>query len=370
MFQFPDPKYGRNFLRILQTINPTYAIETCKPFADFPKITEQKGYPRRVNPTKRTVALAVFRANSRLVKELGSISDCLYETDRIEIGRRLDYSRWINFVELASSTRWSEISIDIMSLLEEARQLAPDLPAPLDDIQALQPSDRIKDDLLDSLAQWLQNLPAKIQEKSRQLIATTLTAVLRASNFQVARNIILARLPLFVVLGSSDSESTSLLDLLQMISLKTASSTGNASVDKQTFLDRLNNQLAMLQFSGLTLQIDASPTAAVSLMLDGKSLSIVPKKPLATLRQLQATACLAIAFSRVVNKAEPILLFTGPEQSLPHALHKELADFVIDTAQTCQCLYSWSDSDIFQNNIAGRRYTAADFIKPKEQQVS
>lgn len=366
LFRFPHPKYGHNFLRILQTINPTYAIETIKPFADFPQITVQNGYQRRVNPTKRTVALAVFIANSHLVKELGNISDWLYETDRIEIGRRLDYSRWINFVELASSTRWSEISIDIKSLLEQVRQSAPEFPAPLGDIQALQPTDRIKDDLLDNLAQWLQRLPAKLQESSQQLIATTITAVMRAAHFQVACNIVRTRLPLFVVLGSFDPDSASLHDLLQLISNKTESAGRKISADKQIFLDGLNDQLATLQFSGMRLRVDDSSTG-VLLLIDGHPVQLLPDKPLAKLKQMQATTYLAMAFSKVVNKAEPILLFAGPEQSLPHALYKELADFVAHIAQTCQCLYSWSYSNIFSDDIAGRRHNAADFILPKEQ---
>ena len=77
----------------------------------------QNGHTRRINPAKRTIALAVFNATPDLVQELSSIGDWFYETDRIEVGRRFDYSRWINFVELASSTRWSEISSDIEDLL-------------------------------------------------------------------------------------------------------------------------------------------------------------------------------------------------------------------------------------------------------------
>ncbi len=182
LFQFTDqnrkdvPFLGKNFLRILQTINPTYELQTVKPFADFPKFTRQDGYTRRVIPTKRTVALAVFSATPKLVKELAAVSEWLYETDRIEVGRRLDYSRWINFVELASSTRWSEISADMLKLLGQAQRLTPNLATPpADIIQTLKPTDRIKNELQDQLAHWLQSLPSELWESSRQLIEATIT---------------------------------------------------------------------------------------------------------------------------------------------------------------------------------------------------
>jgi hypothetical protein len=77
---------------------------------------------------------------------------------------------------------------------------------------------------------------------------------------------------------------------------------------------------------------------------------------------MKAIACLAIAFSRTAYRTEPILLFTGPEQSLPGTFHSELADFIIKLSTTCQCLYSFSGTDIFPKDINGRRYSAEDLI--------
>jgi hypothetical protein len=59
-------------------------------------------------------------------------------------------------------------------------------------------------------------------------------------------------------------------------------------------------------------------------------------------------------------------LFDGPEQVLPSTLHRELADFVIDISNTCQCLYSFDEIDIFPNDITGRRYSAAELEMTKE----
>jgi hypothetical protein len=82
---------------------------------------------------------------------------------------------------------------------------------------------------------------------------------------------------------------------------------------------------------------------------------------------MQTKACLAVAFSRIAYKTEPILLFDEPEQALPSTLHGELADFVIDISNTCQCLYSFDEIDIFPKDITGRRYSAAELEMTKEQ---
>ncbi|MGB3209976.1 MAG: hypothetical protein WBB19_04640 [Desulforhopalus sp.] len=376
IFQFPEQKYGRSFLRIIQTINPTYAIKSLEPFSDFPKYSDQNGHTKRLNPAKRTVALAVFSATPSLVKELADVDDLLYETDRIEVGRRLDYSRWINFVELASSTRWSEISDDIQTLLNRTQHLVPDQASAVSDIiKDLKPVDRIKDTLQNQLVNWLQNLPPEIQKDSAQLIETTTTAVLRAEHFHAARNIVRNRLPLFVELGcpnptpdshqqqaviDANRDEASPQHLLDLISRRVESLGGTSNKEVQIFLNELNERLEALQFTDMSLRIDRTKTGDVQ--LTGDNLHYDDDEPLSSLRQMQAKACLAIAFSRTAYRTEPILLFTGPDQSLPDTLHGQLADFIINISNTCQCLYSFSGTDIFPKDIDGRRYRAEDLV--------
>jgi hypothetical protein len=362
IFQFPEQKDGRSFLRILQTINPTYVIKTLEPFSNFPKYTDQNGHTKRLTPAKRTVALAVFSATPSLVKELAEIDQLLYETDRIEVGRRLDYSRWINFVELASSTRWSEVSEDIQTLLNQTQHLAPDKTSPVSDIiKNLKTTDRIKDTLQDQLVSWLQNLPPEIQKNSAQLIETTTTAVLRAEHFHAARNIVRNRLPLFVELGCPNPASDADQHLLHLISRRAESLGGKSSKEEQLFINELNEQLETLQFNDMSLQIDKTATGDMQLTGDNLQ-SDHENQPLLLLRQIEAKACLAIAFSRTAYRTEPILLFTGPDQSLPDTLHKNLADFIMEISTTCQCLYTFSGADIFPEDINGRRYNAEDLI--------
>ena len=347
LFQFPGakgPEQGRNFLRILQTINPPYAVRTRDPFADLPGSIDQDGHTRRINPAKRTVALAVFNAPPTLVRKLTSIGEWFYETDRIEVGRRLDYSRWINFVELASSTRWSEISSEIEELSTKSSRIAPESSVPPSDLHTLKPTDRIIGQLPDTLVRWLHTLPQEMQKNCRQLIEETDTKIMRAVHFQTARDIVRTRLPLFVVLGT-DPELLSVDSLLQLISQRAHAGKEQSPGEARLFLDKLNEQLADLQFSGIRLQLEQITADLAHLSL---------------LQQMQAKAALAIAYSRIVCQSEPILLFAGPERQLPVDLHPELADFILDVSATCQCLCCYGEVNVFPINRAQKHYNGAE----------
>ena len=125
------------------------------------------------------------------------------------------------------------------------------------------------------------------------------------------------------------------------------------------FFEELNEQLTASKFSNMTVQLDRSSKGLLP-MIDGKPIQISKDEPLSTFRRMQATACLAVAFNRVANKTEPILLFAEPERTLPSTLHDELADFVINISKTCQCLYSFSDIDIFPTITDCKRYSATE----------
>lgn len=200
LLHYPDDGGRVLFLRTLTTINPRSFSRETGPFAELPPFIERRGLIRKIHPEKRTVALATFAATPDLVRDLAAVSPHLYETDRIEVGRRLDYTRWINFVEVASSTRWSEIAEGLQQLMNLAEKGMPEQTAYLaHSIASLQPSDRIKDGRDTILAEWLQALPTALTGNSRQLAENLLIAVLRAEHFRTARRIVEKRLPLFIV---------------------------------------------------------------------------------------------------------------------------------------------------------------------------
>jgi len=197
-FSLPGGFNRRGFLHALQTVNPPYVCRTQKPFAHYPLITRQGKYTKRVRPHRRTISFAIFVGNPHVVEELAAYTPDLYETDRIEVGRRLDYSRWVNFVELAGSTRWSEIedSINALVKIHEAT-LDPQLRASLNTLDG---TDRIVDGLLEDLAGWLRLLIEKGREE-KEKIDQLLFLVERQHHFSRAKKFIRQRLPVFHIVN-------------------------------------------------------------------------------------------------------------------------------------------------------------------------
>lgn len=240
-----DQTAGRHLLHAIQTVNPPYDCLEELPFRNYPaEIITDTGYRKRIQPFRRTIALAVFTSPPALVAELGSITDPLYETDRIEVGRRLDYSRWINFVELASSSRWSEVSADVQRLADAASLSVPRQKPVLHLIGEMKSTDRIKGDPLNLLDDWLTDL--RTCSADTDLIDSVMEKIRRAAFFADARRLVEKRMPLFLssnlekcigfsgeaqrsgseaqnrfaaimlvdLLGSSDSDVNNLLDSL------------------------------------------------------------------------------------------------------------------------------------------------------------
>jgi len=235
------------------------------------------------------------------------------------------------------------------------------------------PKDGIADaQASDQLARWLENLPEDFSDDSAELIETTLTAVRRADYFRKARTVVRVRMPLFVVIGSSPAEesteqpetaslqqdSASLAHLLQLIT-EWADVMGRISPNQErTFIRVLNEQLRELQPSAMMMRLVRS--SGELLLINDKPSPKATEGPLFSLRQMQAKACLAVALSRIVYKTEAILLFDEPEKGFPASLGRDLTDFVVKISKSSQCLYSYSEADIFPEDVEGRRYAAAE----------
>jgi hypothetical protein len=370
LFHFPDSTTDRNkFLNVLETINPPYSSKATKPFANHPKTIAQGNYRKKINPEKHTMAFSVFSSTPHLVKELATISPLLFEVDRIEVGRRLDYSRWVNFVELASSTRWSEISEDIKRLSNNSDIQVSKWPETLKRItDNLQPSDRITDDSMTQLANELQSLPSDVTESSKHLIYTTLETILRADYFKKARTLVKKRLPLFVTIDGFHSRATTLplrdnaqpapekrtgpvYILLELVSEKLKSRQAASPVSADTLIKDINKELSNCSFSCVDLHLLQT---AKNLILQS-----LPT-PMPFLTYLQISACLAIAVSRTLYQTNPILLFDRAEHHVPQASHEELANFILSIASTCQCLYTFGKVDIFSKKTPAQRYSSKD----------
>lgn len=216
-FQLPEDFNKEGFFRTVQSINPLCSLKEDKIFQNYPTIVRQGKYQKRVRPEKRTIAFAIFIAQPDMVRDLAKITWHLYEADRVEVGRRLDYSRWVNFIEIASSTRWSEVSERIIQLAEEHPHLLSDQLKR--ELITLKKTDRVEEDLMKSLSGWLQGLKSNLSQESTDLIDELLFDVNRQKDFKVAKGLVRKKLPHFY-LAEKNADVEKLADHLSSVEKK------------------------------------------------------------------------------------------------------------------------------------------------------
>lgn len=201
-FALPQDFNRTGFLRALQTIKPPYDCHEQQPFKDYPLITRQGKYQKRVRPNRRTIAFTIFTAEPDLVLQLSALSPDLYETDRIEVGRRMDNTRWINFVEIASSTRWSEVQQQILALMAQFSE--PSLEGLYETLSTLKGTDRLKGELREQVDEWLGKTADRVNDAERRERVEQLRFIVqREIHFDRAKEMIVAYLPYFHIIDSS-----------------------------------------------------------------------------------------------------------------------------------------------------------------------
>ncbi len=323
-FHFSNPVEGTHFLRALQTLHPLTSCSTTLPFQDLPHFEERGGYTRHIQPSKRTIALGVFAATAEIVGELGELDQNLYETDRIEIGRRFDYSRWMNFVELSSSNRWKDVGEQFKELLEFRPQLNQQIALDaLDFTNSLKGSDRVKGEIAEKLVLFLQNLDESC--KNLDLYHETLELIHRADHFQTAREILFRRLPLLIYFNSQGSIDSPV------------------STQLPSELNQHHNELYQyMEREGIE-----TPKA------NGNTI----------LARIKSGVELAISTSVIASRMPPIFLFDAPEISAPQADYNPLKDYIISIAKDYQCFYHCHNGDFFSPDQARKNYTSEDLKK-------
>ena len=194
---------AQSLFKVLQSINPPYSFESFNPFRNLPLKKSGHLYARQIIPYKNTAAIAIFSATSDLVKELAEIDPALYEIDRIEIGRRRDFSRWINFIELSSSTRWSEIESTVTDLLtcltHDAALAIKRLKITTKDLHS---TDRIKGVIATEIRERLEELRCFVPGDKLRQLDQCIQAVDRAKHFMQAKEIVEKHLPHFLTIPS------------------------------------------------------------------------------------------------------------------------------------------------------------------------
>lgn len=196
---FGPPHSGKShLLRALQALNPPYDISRERPLDNHPPTWHQGDYSRRVFPQKKTAVFMIFSAEPKHVAVLGQIDPDLIETDRIEVGRRLDYSRWTSFVEISASARWSEIA-ESMQRLHAGFAGRSDLPDS-SFLTRLDPADRLKGEAADNCLRWLHAIEPLVVPNDRETYQRCLTEAGRRGRFLLAEKQVAEWLPLTLYL--------------------------------------------------------------------------------------------------------------------------------------------------------------------------
>ncbi len=347
----------RALVDALATINPPYQCREVEPFGDLPRQISRQGRTRRIVPHKRTIAIGVFNSNPDLVQELAKISPVLYETDLIEVGRRLDYSRWINFIELASSTRWSEIAAEVDALLTTGG-LDPGSAGQLRRLtETLAPTDRIKGELMTELAACLEAATTGAATDERDRLIDLLHRVLRARHFTKARAVVEKRLPLLAALDLGRLRSWRLRRLssgpqaclppalsLLIETFERTLHASNATAANQ-LLHRLQRELDR-QGATPTLRVQRHQQMLTVEIIaaDGRQRPVDESTPLE-----RFTVCcrLLVALSTVLLGNRPILLLSLPSRENTPEDHDGLTGRITELADSCQCLCVSTGTHLF-----------------------
>lgn len=214
-----DPNASRAILEYLSTIRPLTA-GSLRHLQDSAGLSYREGaHTRRVIPHKKTAAITVFTADPPLVKILAELDSDLFETDRIEVGRRLDHSRWMNFVEIPSSSRWKEIKPIVNRLLTHlaGHKTGLDLSSLRELISPLKDTDRMRrgldERLLDAMHPIAPQVPSPLEKEYTEAIKL----IQRNQRFSRAKEKVFKALPYFILL--TPVKRTGQKDLHQSITL-------------------------------------------------------------------------------------------------------------------------------------------------------
>jgi len=340
-------------LKALQALNPAYDIERVRPFADHPLVWHQHGYLRKVIPWKKTAGYLVFSARPEQVVRLAEIDFDLIETDRIEIGRRLDNSRWISFVELAASSRWREIAGDMMVL---RLAIANGADGPESGFFAgLRESDRLQGDLAAQCLAWLESVQPFVGAEQKERYGRCLHHITRRQRFFKAEESVARELPLTLyhhpetvpppVLPLGElrpdrlrGKASPVTDLLSRIYPRSTSSHPGVR------LEQLQAEAAM-QLAPLVKLFHENGWPIPALRSDDRQVYFtnIPKTVL--YRRLYQIGLICI-LAQLCHAVRPVLLLDCCDHGLGHAEKLEIIRFLQGLGSWCQIVVATADETV------------------------
>lgn len=347
-----------HLLQALQALNPVYDIRREQPFADHPAIWNQGPYSRKVIPDKKTAVFMVFSAEPEQVLELEKIDSELIETDRIEVGRRLDYSRWITFVEISGATRWSEIAEE-MGALRAGIAERTDLPAAaVQDafFKEMSGVDRLKGAVADDCLHWLEAIGLLIRDGERHIYQRCLHGVGRVRRFAEARNVAAAMLPLTICLRPGNGLHSlydypdifnaenhqivnPVMSLLRLVCAKYSlfeAGDGQDSVLTEG-MNRVARSLQIFQEVGL---------GRIAIRGERKRLHIDGLKLGSGLEERLSLIAVICLLAELASGHRPLLLLEGFDRGLSSAQNRKMAEWLQRIGSVYQLLASVADQEM------------------------
>lgn len=346
VFRSAQADQPRALLQMLQTINPPYDIQTTDPFRDLPGSIAGPNYARKIIPAKKTTAIAVLAASPELVQGLATIDPLYHAADRVEFGRRRDYSRWTNFVELAGSSRWSEIEPAVSNLLS---RIGKDSGAAADRLRSaaadLRGVDRIRGDIESKLKERLEALRPFLPEKALAGLDGSIHAVDRAQHFREARQLAGEHLPCFFSLnaattghitGPADSSLAAAAGISPLGFLAGGLDNGHTGAGAiARSLERIN---LALQTGYSQLALHCRLTEGMITLESGKGPYARPFPELPPVKRIEALLAAATVIHEEIRGNLPIWLVDVSDMQLAATEQAELMQFLCRHATRWQCL--------------------------------
>ncbi len=194
-------------LKGIEVINPLGRDRIEFPSEEYPQYLRVGGFQRRIIPEKKTCSFAVFVCDDALRNKLIDIDPVFAETDRIEVGRRMDARRWMTFVEIAGSARWQEIAEDMRFLKDKVakRKEGAETVREFERFATLKKTDRIKGDVAVFIDNWLKRVTSYLSEQHQEIIDRCLFVAGREERAKQARKVVYEHLPFLICFAGKDA---------------------------------------------------------------------------------------------------------------------------------------------------------------------
>lgn len=347
ILQSQGDQQGLDCLRALEAINPVLDLAKNNPLKNYLRYSTLNGHTKQVAANKKTSVYGIFTATPKLIMELGKINESLYETDRIEVGRRLDLSRWISFVEIPGSSKLAELERKAAPIF---KTLSPQLK---DEYQTLINTwvftDRISGRLSDELRQWWkENIPGV---SDNDLATQCLKIIELEHETNLARQLVEKRMPftIFITPGehlqppyrnfkSSIKQPDSFFSFLQFV--------------HRHLFQKFEDQAAAVQeeIETITANLDLS-FAQPQIKVTENSIYSKPRKDLSTCIDQILTA---VILAKAAKIAPPIFLFDLDEISYRDGNDDNLVSQLAELSSLCQLITQTSSMQIDLTGINHR----------------